>query len=90
MGAVQFINTTPEELAAAIANAVKTFITEQQPRLQVPEELLTREETARYLKISLTTLNNWTSDKKLKAYGIRNRVYYKRSEVEASLILLNG
>lgn len=41
------------------------------------EILLTRTETAEYLKINSTTLWNWTKNGKLKAYGIGNRVYYK-------------
>jgi len=54
-------------------------------RPKEPIELLTREETAKYLKVSLTTLWHWSKKGILKSYGIGNRVYYKRSEVEASL-----
>lgn len=51
-----------------------------------PIELLTREETAEYLKISLTTLWNWSKIGILCSYRIGNRVYYKRSEVEDRLV----
>ena len=54
-----------------------------------PIELLTREETAKYLKISLSTLWHWSKKEILPSYGIGNRVYYKRSEVESSLIRIN-
>lgn len=54
-----------------------------------PIELLTREETAKYLKVSLSTLWHWSKKGILLSYGIGNRVYYKRSEVEASLIRIN-
>ena len=54
-----------------------------------PVELLTREETAQYLKISLSTLWHWSKKGILPSYGIGNRVYYKRSEVESSLIRIN-
>ncbi|MDB4271074.1 helix-turn-helix domain-containing protein, partial [bacterium] len=54
-----------------------------------PIELLTREETAKYLKISLSTLWHWSKKGKLTAYGIGNRVYYKRSEVEKGIIRIN-
>ncbi|WP_412987659.1 helix-turn-helix domain-containing protein [Pontimicrobium sp. IMCC45349] len=54
-----------------------------------PIELLSRQETAEYLKINITTLWNWTNKGKLNAYGIGNRVYYKRSEIEQSLIKIN-
>lgn len=53
------------------------------------EILLTRTETAEYLKINITTLWNWTKKEKLKAYGIGNRVYYKKSEKDESLIKIN-
>ena len=51
-----------------------------------PLELLTREETAEFLKISLSTLWHWSKNGVLPSYGIGNRVYYKRSDLENSLI----
>ncbi|WP_299160099.1 helix-turn-helix domain-containing protein [uncultured Eudoraea sp.] len=51
-------------------------------------ELLTREETAEYLKISLSTLWHWSKKGILPSYGIGNRVYYKRIEIEEALIKL--
>ena len=54
-----------------------------------PIELLTREETAEYLKISLTALWHWSKKGILPSYGIGNRFYYRRSEVESSLIRMN-
>jgi len=55
----------------------------------VPEELMTRHETAAYLKVSLVALWDWNKKGILSTYGISNRVYYKRSEVEASLQRIN-
>lgn len=46
-----------------------------------PEELMTRHETAAYLKVTLTTLWDWNKKGILLSYGIGNRVYYKRSEI---------
>ena len=54
-----------------------------------PVELMTREETADYFKINLSTLHNWTKKGKLYAYGIGYRVYYKRSEIMSMVIRLN-
>lgn len=48
-------------------------------------ELLTREEACQYLKINSSTLWHWTNKGKVKAYGIANRRYYKRSELIESL-----
>ncbi len=58
-----------------------------QPKESV--ELLTREETAKFLKVSLTTLWQWSKKGILPNYGIGNRVYYKRSEIESNLLRLN-
>ncbi|MEN3324818.1 helix-turn-helix domain-containing protein [Mariniflexile soesokkakense] len=53
-----------------------------------PEELMTRKETAEYLKIDSTTLWHWTNKGKVTAYGIGARSYYKRSEIINSLVKL--
>ncbi len=54
-----------------------------------PEELMTRKETANYLKVDISTLHNWTKKGKLIAYGIGGRVYYKRGEIEQKLFNFN-
>ena len=51
-----------------------------------PVELLTREETAEYLKIDSSTLWSWTKKGKIKAYGIGHRVYYKKHEIDEALV----
>ena len=56
---------------------------------QSDEELLTRAETAEFLKINSTTLWHWTKKGKVTAYGIGNRVYYKRGELKKALIKIN-
>ena len=48
-------------------------------------DLLSREEVATLLKISLPTLNEWTKLGWLKSYKIGNRVLYKTSEIEEAL-----
>lgn len=55
-----------------------------QPKEQL--ELMTREETSEFLKVSLSTLWHWSKKGILPSYGIGNRVYYKRSEVLDKLI----
>jgi hypothetical protein len=54
-----------------------------------PDELMTRTETAEYFKVDMSTLWNWTKKGKLTAHGIGGRVYYKRSEIEMSVIKFN-
>jgi excisionase family DNA binding protein len=48
-------------------------------------EYLTRNETAKLLKISLPTLNTWTKTGKLLGYRIGSRVLYKKAELDQSL-----
>lgn len=51
--------------------------------------LLTRLETAKLLKINLTTIWKHTKTGKLKSYGIGNRVFYKKEEVLKSITCIN-
>jgi excisionase family DNA binding protein len=55
-------------------------------KMDKSETYLTRKEVADMLKCDLSTLFHWTRKGMLKAYGIGNRVYYKLSEIEASLL----
>lgn len=50
-----------------------------------PPELMTRKEVAEFFKCDESTVHNWTEKGKLKKYGIGERVYWIRSEVEAAL-----
>lgn len=70
-----------EKLVDKLEKRIATLISKQND-----EELLTRTETVELLKINLTTLWNWTKKGKLTAYGIGNRVYYKRGEIMKALV----
>lgn len=90
MGTVQFIQITPEQLQNEIIKGVKNELEQLKKDFQPkqPSEYLTRNEVAEMLKIDLSSVHNWTKKGKLKAYGIGGRVYYKRDEVENSIIEL--
>jgi len=82
---------TVEQLQQIIGTSVKNGILELQQQIQSKdnsEELLTREETCKFLKIDSSTLWAWTNNGKVKAYGIGARRYYKRSELLECLTLL--
>jgi hypothetical protein len=82
---------TVEQLQQIIGTSVKNGILELQKELNSKnddEELLTREETCKFLKIDSSTLWAWTNKGKVKAYGIGARRYYKRSELLECLTLL--
>ncbi|SHF82404.1 DNA binding domain-containing protein, excisionase family [Mariniphaga anaerophila] len=88
---IQLIEITPEQLQEAILNGVKVQIEELKKSFQPvqPTEYLTREEVSKLLKINLSTVHGWTKKGKLNAFYCGNRVYYKRSEVEAAIKPLN-
>jgi len=80
-----------EELQDLIGTTVKKSVAELQQELQskkFTEELLTRSEACKFLKIDSSTLWSWTNKGKVKAYGIGARRYYKRSELLECLTLL--
>ena len=89
---VEIENVSVDELVAAITDKVLEGLEirlEQLQQKKHQEQLLTRTETAKYLKVDISTLWNWTKKGKLKAYGIGNRVYYKKNEIDEALIRIN-
>ena len=82
---------TVEQLQQLIGTSVRNGILELQKELQSKdnsEELMTRDETCKFLKIDSSTLWAWTNNGKVKAYGIGARRYYKKSELMECLTLL--
>lgn len=71
------------ELESTIAKAVEQILDKRQSI--VPEhdheELITREETAQILRVTLPTLHSWTKQGLIPHYKISSRVRYKRCEV---------
>ena len=51
-------------------------------------EILTRSDVASLFKISLVTVHQWTQSGVLKAYRLGSRVYFKRSEIEAAMTVI--
>ena len=89
---IQFISVTPEQLQNEISKGVKNqlddFLKHFTPTQ--PKEYLTRQEVAQMFNVDLSTIHNWCKSKRLNPLGIGSRVYFLRSEVEASLTPLNG
>ncbi len=85
MEAIQFLGTSPADLITEIKNSLIPELREQlskdfQPKQ--PTEYLTRKEVCELLSIDLSSLHRWRKDGTLTAYGIANRVYFKRSEID--------
>ena len=89
--AILLQNLTVEQLQQIIGTSVRNGIQELQKELQSKdnsEELMTRDETCKFLKIDSSTLWAWTNNGKVKAYGIGARRYYKKTEIMECLTLL--
>lgn len=89
MSQLQFIQTSPEQLAELIDAKIKFRLDELKSELQskdANDELLTREEACEFLQINPSTLWHWQNRGKVQSYGISgNRRYYKRSELIEAL-----
>ena len=88
----ELIITTPEQLKSLIEATVKAELCRQLQtfgQAKVPtdtnSELLTRDDAAKYLHITLPTLNTYTKSGRIKGYRLGGRVFYKRSELTEGL-----
>jgi len=79
-----------DQLKKEIVDDIKPFFEDLKKSHQpiTPNEYMSRKEVCKMLGINLSTLWVWTNKGKLKSYGIGNRVYFKRTEVEAAVIEL--
>ena len=72
----------------AITEQVRVLFNELKNELKLTTELLTPKDVARFLKCEIKTISNWRRSGRLIAYGKGSRVYFKKHEVEQSLIRL--
>ena len=91
MSIIQFVQYSPDQLKNEINEGVKIQL---QEFLKVftpaePKEYLTRSDIAKMFSVDISTVHNWCKSKRLNPLGIGSRVYFLRSEVEASLQPLN-
>ena len=86
--AIMLHNLTPSDLEELIRKVVSEQLEDfrKNNSIEKPDELLTREEACKLLKINPSTLWHWTKKGKVIAYGIAYRVYYKRSELIENFI----
>ena len=80
---IQIQEVTIDELADKVADKLLVKIQGYLDDLNTKENnvYLTRQETADYLKVDLSTIWNWTNKGKLVSYGIGNRRYYNKQEI---------
>lgn len=89
--AILLHNFSPMDLEELIRKVVNEQLEVFRKNLSTenPDELLSRAEACNLLKVNLTTLWNWSKKGKIIAYGIGNRVYYKRAELLERLVRIN-
>lgn len=75
---------TQDQLVARVVSELK----QELKQAIFTEQYLTREEVSELLKISLSTIHNWTKRRILDPYQIGGRVYFKASDIESSMIKL--
>jgi hypothetical protein len=87
---IQFIQTTPEQLALLISTEVQNEIKEIIKSFTPCQDryILTREQACDFLQINSSTLWHWTNNGKVKAYGLAGKRYYKKNELLEALIPL--
>ena len=87
----QVFGITPEEFKESILSGVRAEINSLAQNFQpiTPPEYLTRQETAKILKVSLVTLSDWNKKKILNPYRLGKLIRYKRIEIESALISIN-
>jgi excisionase family DNA binding protein len=81
-----------KELQEHLSETVKEVLTamRQQEVRTGPDELFTRKEAAKYLRLSLVTLNEYTQRGLVPAYRLGARVLYRRSEVDKCLTMITA
>ena len=84
-------NVSTDQLTELIDNVVKTRFNDLKENFQPkqPAEYLTRQTVAQMFSVDISTISNWQKTGKLNPLAISGRVYFLRSDVEASLTPLN-
>jgi len=92
MNELSIVQVTPESLEQLIKKVVKVelapFLEIFKPKMD--DELLTPKQVAKLLKINVSTVHRRTKKGILIKYGSGGSVYYKKSEVESTIVKLNS
>lgn len=83
--AIQLMQIDIESFGQFIQKLVREELEKIIPAQSTEKDFYTREETAKLLNVSLTTLFHWNNDGTLKNTKIGNRVYYSKEEVFSKL-----
>jgi hypothetical protein len=84
---IQYNDQLKNEINEGVKIQLENLLKLYQPTQ--PKEYLTRKNVADMFSVDISTVHNWCKSKRLNPLGIGSRVYFLRSEVEASLKPLN-
>jgi len=95
MQTIQFIGTSPTELASLIADGISKHLENlnrfnPSSEKDSPKEIMTRKETAELFSVSMVTIHDWCNSGIIKPYKVGNRTYFKRSELINVMDLSNN
>lgn len=84
-------NVDAQDLIEQITKEVQRLFLQNELESKKEEPiLLTRKEAAKFLKINLSTLHNYSKQGKVNPLGLGNRVYFIKDELLKSLTYLNN
>lgn len=86
---LQIENTNSTDFIPEILKGLKELLNAQSKLTEEGEVLLTREEAADMLSVSLVTLWKYTKENIIPAYRIGTKVRYKKSEILQALKQMN-
>lgn len=85
------IISDPQQLEDSLIEGVKiqleNFLKEFKP--VQPKEYLSRQDVATMFGVDISTVSNWQKSKRLNPLSLGSRIYFLRTEVEASLKPIN-
>jgi excisionase family DNA binding protein len=89
---LQLIEMSPEQLKELLLKGVIERLDRLENQLQPkePTEFLSVQDASELLQVDRSSLYNWKNRGLIQFYGIGNRVYLKRSELEQAVIPINN
>lgn len=79
-----FLSIPMDDFRAMLTEVIKDTLPTRQVEPTAPN-LMTRQEAANYLRISLPTLNEYTKEGKIEGQRIGGRLLYKLDSLQAAL-----
>jgi hypothetical protein len=86
MGELVLNTISTTELREVIREELESILSNRLENGKVWDELLSRQDVAALFGITLTTVDAWSKKGILVRYEVERRIYFKRSEVEKTLL----